>query len=92
MAAGGRYGVTDSMGIGLRGEVAREATTTKTTLWEVTATLDYALTDNLKTLLEVRYDHGHANVPAMSYFHSRTTGTTTRADQTLALIQMLYSF
>jgi hypothetical protein len=81
------------MGIGVRGEVARAGTATNfnTLLWEVTATLDYALTDNLKTLLEVRYDRG--STPGFDpYFISKTSGANTRQDQTLALIQMMYTF
>jgi hypothetical protein len=94
LAAGGRFGVTDAMGVGLRGEVAREATTTNTILWEITATLDYALTDNLKTLVEVRYDRGSVGTGPNAFFVSQAGGpsNTNRADQTLALIQMLYSF
>jgi len=97
VAAGGRYGVTDAMGVGVRGEVARSGKPANfnTLLWEVTATLDYALTDNLKTLLEVRYDRGSGGGTAAptKFFASNNFGTAlSRKDQTLALIQMLYSF
>jgi hypothetical protein len=93
VAAGGRFGVTDDMGIGVRGEVARAGTATNfnTLLWEVTATLDYALTDNLKTLLEVRYDRGALGGGSNSFF-TKSNGLPTDADQTLALIQMMYTF
>jgi len=97
VAAGGRYGVTDAMGVGVRSEVVRsgKAANFNTLLWEVTATLDYALTDNLKTLLEVRYDRGSGGGTAAptKFFASNNFGTAlSRKDQTLALIQMLYSF
>jgi hypothetical protein len=93
VAAGGRFGVTDAMGVGVRGEVARAGTAANfnTLLWEVTATLDYALTDNLKTLLEVRYDRGAVGGGANDFF-TKSSGGFLDADQTLALIQMMYTF
>jgi hypothetical protein len=91
LAAGGRYGVTDAMGVGVRGEIARRANVVDTILWEITATLDYALTDNLKALLEFRYDRG-AVESASNNFFTTSSGFFTDADQTLGLVQLMYTF
>ena len=85
--------MTDDLGVGVRGEVARSGkpATSNTLLWEITATIDYALTDNLKTLLEVRYDRGAIGGGSNDFF-TGSNGDYNDADQTLALIQMMYTF
>ncbi|MDH3211542.1 MAG: porin, partial [Myxococcales bacterium] len=96
LAAAGRYGITDAMGIGVRGEVVRQhngnLSADELLLWEVTGTLDYALTDNLKTMLEVRYDRGHFEAFSSDFFFTNKNGINSERDQVLALIQMMYTF
>jgi hypothetical protein len=69
IAAAGRYGITERLGLALRGEFVQDnrnflhwsSSTTgipvDVDVWGFTGTVDYTLTDNLVVKAEVRYDN-----------------------------------
>jgi hypothetical protein len=102
IGAAGRYGVTDAVGVALRGEYVfgNNAAVVccgggggdggHVQLIELTGTVDFALTDNLKVLGEVRWDKGMLEGTANDVFING--GAFVKSNQIQAMLQMLYSF
>jgi hypothetical protein len=96
LAAASRLGITETIGAALRGEVvkgnnANGAGGADTILWELTATIDWALTDSLKLLFETRYDRGTLQGAPNGVFFKNAVVATNR-DQVLSILQLLYTF
>ena len=88
-AAAGRYAITDSTGISLRGEylIGNDAgvefafdeldfgvgSSSDIDLWAITGTLDHALTDNLTVRVENRVDWGSAQGTTDRFFVKSST-------------------
>jgi hypothetical protein len=61
------------------------------TIWELTGTVDYALTDNLTLLGEVRYDNATVRGGSNNFFVTGRDGQQDK-EQVLAIVQMMYTF
>ncbi len=102
LAAASRLGITETIGAALRGEVVKGNNANApggadTVLWELTATLDWALTDNLKVIFETRYDHGSLQGVAGNgvFFKNAVVAgvpAPVTSDQVLSVLQLLYTF
>ncbi len=90
LAVASRYGVTDSTGVAVRGEVVSGGKVDRAKVWSLTGTIDHALTDHLMALVEVRYDRGSATGSNDGF--TNTNGTIARQSQVLGLAQLVYSF
>jgi hypothetical protein len=97
-AAASRLAITEKIAAALRGEFVKapgQAVAGDITLWSLTGTVDYALTDNLKLRTEVRYDSGSIDGAEDTLYISGNNGVVpvfTKDDQVLALAQLLYTF
>jgi hypothetical protein len=112
----GRYALTDRLGFAMRGEMVRGENTAwflspdgidadnnrgaNAWLWEVTATVDYALTDSLTVRGETRLDWCDAHSSPNDCFVAHSTpdfgpnseNIFTKDMQVLSLVQLLYRF
>lgn len=95
-AAAARLALRDGTGVAIRGEVgllADPEAPFNDNLWTVTATIDHALTDNLTTLTEVRYDGVSDGLAASGGGFWNESGTSaTRNGQALFIAQLVYEF
>ena len=92
LALASRYGFSDTTGAAVRGEVISglRAGDKSAKVWSLTGTMDHALTDHLKGLLEIRWDKSSAAGSNNSF--TNNSGGAGRASQVLALAQLVYSF
>jgi hypothetical protein len=99
VAIASRYGITERLGVALRGEyqwwnLASAGSVPELQLWALTGTVDYALTDNLILKAEARYDVGKIRGDSDDFFLDGGDGPTAfdDNDQVLGLLQMMYKF
>jgi hypothetical protein len=116
VALAGRYALTERLGFSMRGEVLRGENTglflepygvfadnnkgANMYLWEVTGTVDYALTDNLTLRGETRVDWCDMHSSPNNCFVAHSTPDAppgygevfTKQIQVLSLVQLLYRF
>jgi len=96
MAVAARLALRDTTGIALRGEVGvlgDPDAPFNDTLWTVTTTIDHALTDDLKSLIEIRYDGVSDGLAGAGGGFWNESGTAaTENGQVLFIAQLVYEF
>lgn len=97
IAIGGRYALTDRMGAALRAEYLADdreyfGFADEADLWSITATVDYAITEQLMFRGEVRHDNGQIDKGPDDLFIDDGTIMYDNASQTLVGAELIYKF
>lgn len=105
-AMAGRYAVTDRLGVSLRGEWMRDIESTffnpngagvlgeRSSVYEITGTVDYALTQNLIARAEFRHDRGQLENTSDRLFRgdSDTSSNSMQKNQQTLAAELIYKF
>ncbi len=96
-ALAARLAVTEKFGFAVRGEVVIDddglvlGMGRDGTLWAMTATIDYKLTDSLMARLENRFDWAAIDGGPDDFFRT-SSGTVSRSNQHVLLAELIYRF
>ena len=96
-AIGGRYALTERLGAALRAEYVADDRTyfgfaDEADLWSITATVDYAITEQLMFRGEVRHDNGQIDKGPDDLFIDDGRNMWDNASQTLVGAELIYKF
>jgi hypothetical protein len=97
IAVGGRYALTDRMGVALRGEYVTDEReyfgfVNDASLYSITTTVDYAITEQLMVRGEVRYDDGQIDKSPDNLFINDNRTPYDEDDQILVGAELIYKF
>ncbi|NNL86510.1 MAG: outer membrane beta-barrel protein [Myxococcales bacterium] len=101
IAVAGRYAVNDRLGLALRGEYATLesdapqsllVSSEELTLYGITGTVDYALTEDLLVRAELRYDSSDSSDTLFEDAFTNEEGLFREDDQFIGAVEVIYTF